>query len=78
MKSKYNIRSLEIDLHVICTIPPRSKINPNYFTKIIFNKEVCQCLTATAKVTDVALCYLISKESTFCAQNVDVNFQLKS
>lgn len=38
------------------------KINPKYFTKITFNKEMRQCLTA--KVTFVVFCYIISKNST--------------
>ena len=37
-----------------------------------------QCLTATAKVTVVVLCYLISKKSTFCVKNFEVNLKLKN
>ena len=69
---------LEFDLRVILTIPPRSKINPKYFTKITFNKEMRQCLTAAANVTFVVLCYLIPKESSFCVQNDVVNLQSKN
>lgn len=48
---------LEFDLHVVFTIPPGSKINRKYFIKITFNKDMRQCLTATAKITVVVLCY---------------------
>ena len=77
MKSIKNITLLEPDLRVIFTIPPRSKISPKYFTKITINKEMHQCLTSTAKVTFVIFCYLISKEPTFCVQNILVNLKLK-
>jgi len=53
---------MEVDWHVTFTIPPRGKINPKCFTKITFNKEVRQSLTAAAKITVVVLCYPISKE----------------
>ena len=66
MKCIENIKLLEPDLRVILTIPPRSKISPKCFTSNTISKEMHQCLTSTAKVTFVILCYLIPKEPTFC------------
>ena len=78
MKGKQNITLLEVDLHVIFRISPRSKLNPKCFSKITFNKEMRQRLTAIAKVTFVVVYYLMSKGSTFCVQNVVVDFKLKN
>ena len=77
MKSKKNITLLEVDLLVIFRIPPRSKLNPKHFAKITFSKEMRERLTITAKKTFVIVCYLISKESIFCVQNVVVDLKLK-
>lgn len=66
MESQLDTTLLEVDLHVIFTIPPTSKINLKYFTKITLNKEMRQCLIATAKVTFVALCYLIFVFRVLC------------
>ena len=75
---KWNITLLEVDLHVIFRITPRSKLNPKYFSKITFSKEMLQRLIAIAKVTFVVVFYLMSKESTFCVQNVVVDLKLKN
>ena len=76
--TKWNITLLEVDLHVIFRISPRSKLNPKYFSEITFNKEMRQRLITIAKVTFVVVYHLMSKESTFCVQNVVVDLKFKN